>query len=128
MRTRWLAALLALVCTAASPTFAVQKKKGRPDPSGLPLWSAKGIPLISRQYIPGLNAALLLSDEQVENLYAAWRETVNSPELTEKGRRLKETPDPTEEQRKEVRLLREAAEAGCNRGSRPSSPPPRETS
>jgi hypothetical protein len=110
MHTRWLAALLALLCAAASPSLAAQKKKGRPDASGLALWSAKGTPLAGRQYIPGLNAALLLSDEQVENLYTAWRETVNSPELTEKGRRLKQTPNPTAEQQEEVRLLREAAE------------------
>jgi hypothetical protein len=110
MRTRSLAALIALLCAAASPALADQKKKtGRPDPSGLPLWSAKGTPLAGRQYVPGLNAALLLSDEQVESLHAAWRETLGSPEQREKGRRFKETPNPTEEQRKEVRLLREAA-------------------
>lgn len=110
MPTRWLCVVLALLSATAAPVVAAPKEKGRPDPSGLALWSAKGMPLISRQYIPGLNAALLLSDQQIEHLYAAWRETVDSPDLIEKGRRLKETANPTEEQQKEVRLLTEAAQ------------------
>lgn len=109
MNTRWLLVLLAVLVAAPTLSFAEQKEKGRPDPSGLSLWSAKGMPLIVRQYVPGLNAALLLSDAQVEQLYAAWRETVDSPELQEKGRILKTNPNPTEEQQREVRLLYEAA-------------------
>ena len=98
----------ALIFTGPSPVLG--NEKGRPDPSPLPLWSAKGTPLIRRQYVPGLNAALLLTDAQLVRLYDAWRETVDHPDLLEKGRVVKLSPDTTEAQRQEHRLLHEAAE------------------
>jgi hypothetical protein len=109
MSIRWAPALLLSLCVASAPATAQKKEKGRPDASGLRLWSAKGMPLVSAQYVPGLNAALLLSDRQIEQLTTAWRETVEGPELTEKGRALKANPSPTEAQRREVQELYEVA-------------------
>lgn len=110
MRRNAFVAVLALLSVVAAPAIAGEKKKGRPDASHLPLWSAKGQPMIVRQYVHGLNAVLLLTDEQIVSLYAAWRETVDSPELREKGAALKTDQNATEEQRKELRLQYEVAQ------------------
>lgn len=59
--------VLFALCTAlASPVLAEKQKST--DLSGFPLlWSAKKTPLAA-PFIPGLNAALLLSEEQKEKL------------------------------------------------------------
>ncbi len=108
--TSFLALMLGLLFASGPPSLAAEKTKGKPDPAGLPLWSSKSGTLASRQYLPGLNATLLLSDEQVAKLHAAWQETVHTPELRTQSRQLKEAVNPTEAQRAEVRKLHEVAE------------------
>jgi len=107
MDTRLVLAILALAAGVAAPARA--QVKDRADTSPLALWSAKGTPLIVRQYVPGLNGALLLSNEQIVELYEAWRQTVDHPALLEKGKAVKANPQPSEELLRDLRLAYEAA-------------------
>ena len=108
MRIRILAVLtLVLVCATAA--FSEKKAKGPIDASPLRLWGAKGQTLIVRQYVPGLNAALLLSEDQLIQLYDAFRQTVDSPDLHEKGKSLKLNPNATDSERKQHQADYEAA-------------------
>lgn len=111
MRIRTLAVLAVVVLSCAASVLAEKKEKGPADASPLRLWGAKGQTLIVRQYVPGLNAALMLSQEQVIKLYEAFRETVDSPELHEKGKVLKTNPNVTEAERKQFQAAHEAAQA-----------------
>lgn len=93
--------LFVLCITFALPALA-QKQKST-DLAGFPLlWSAKKMPLTG-PFIPGLNAALLLSDEQKEKLIAAREEILANEKLQKLGASVKQNPNASEVERDAAR-------------------------
>lgn len=106
MRHGYLAALLGLlVSLCAVPAYA-QKEK-RVDLSGFTFVTG---PKGDRPHLPGLNAVLLLTDDQAEKLFTARRETVGNEALLAAGRRVKGDPNATEADRQAVRKAAEQAQ------------------
>lgn len=85
--------VLLLLCTVLALPALAQKKVG--NLGGFPLWTAKKGPLAG-PFIPGLNAALLLTEEQKTKLHAAREETLGNPELQKLGAAIKQNPNATE--------------------------------
>ena len=99
--------LFALCTALALPTLA-QKQKST-DLSGFPLlWSAKKTPLTG-PFIPGLNAVLLLSDEQKEKLIAAREETLSNEKFQKLGAVVKLNPNASDAEREAARKANEEA-------------------
>ncbi len=112
MKTSVLAArstvFLFALCTALALPALAQKQKST-DLSGFPLlWSAKKTPLTG-PFIPGLNAALLLSDEQKEKLIAAREETLSNEKLQKLGAGVKLNPNASDAEREAARKANEEA-------------------
>lgn len=101
---------LLLVCllgfALAVPAFA--QKEPSTGLAGFPLWSVKKSP-ITGPFIPGLNAALLLSAEQCGKLWAARAETIDSESLRQLGMSVKQNPNATESEREAARKSYEEA-------------------
>ena len=97
--------LLLLLAFALTPSLMAVEKK--PAIGGFPFWSAPKREF-SDQFVPGLNAALLLSPEQIEQLHAARRETIDSETLRAATRK---DPNLTEAQREAANKLVTAAQA-----------------
>lgn len=93
---------IALLLTASA--VAVEKK---PAIGNFPFWSAPKREHAD-QFVPGLNAALLLSPEQIEQLHAARRETIDSETLRAATRK---DPNLTEAQREAAHKLVSDAQA-----------------
>jgi|GEM_PF-641253 hypothetical protein len=92
--------LFALCAALALPALAEKQKFT--DLSGFPLlWSAKKTPLAT-PFIPGLNAALLLSEEQKERLLTAREEILQNEKLQQLGAKVKSNPNATEAERDAV--------------------------
>jgi hypothetical protein len=107
VRSRLLACLCVLF-TALAWSASAQKQKST-DLAGYPLlWSAKKNPLTG-PFIPGLNAALLLSDEQKEKLITAREETLNSEKVQGLGAKVKLNPNASAAEREEAQQAQEAA-------------------
>lgn len=101
-------ALLFVLCTAFALPALAQKQKST-DLAGFPLlWSAKKMPLTG-PFIPGLNAALLLSDEQKEKLIAAREEILANEKLQKLGASVKQNPNASEVERDAARRAYEEA-------------------
>lgn len=99
--------LLAALCTAlALPALA--QKKASTDLAGFPLWSAKKNPLTG-PFIPGLNAALLLTAEQRDKLVAARDEIIGNEKLQKLGASIKQNPNASEADRDAARKAHEEA-------------------
>lgn len=99
--------LFALYIALALPAVA-QKQKSN-DLSGFPLlWSAKKMPLTG-PFIPGLNAALLLTDEQKEKVIAAREETLSNEKLQKLGAGVKLNPNASDAEREAARKANEEA-------------------
>lgn len=102
----WLAFTL-MVAALALPA-AAQKQKAN-DLAGFPLlWSAKKNPLTG-PFIPGLNAALLLSAEQKEKLLTARAETLDDEKLRGLGTKVKLNPNASEAERDAAQRAQEVA-------------------
>jgi hypothetical protein len=102
------AVLLFAICTVLGLPVLAQKQKST-DLAGFPLlWSAKKSPLTG-PFIPGLNAALLLSDEQKEKLIAARDETLGNEKLQSLGAKVKLNPNATKAEREAARKASEEA-------------------
>ena len=71
--------LLLTLCTVLALPALAQKTKTS-NLAGFPLWTAKKNPLAG-PFIPGLNAALLLTDEQNAKLNAVRDETLGNEKL-----------------------------------------------
>jgi len=100
--------LLFAFCTALVLPALAQKQKST-DLAGFPLlWSAKKNPLAG-PFIPGLNAALLLSDEQKEKLITAREETLGNEKLQKLGAGVKLNPNASEAEREAARKANEEA-------------------
>ena len=88
--------VLLVLCTVLALPALAQKKMG--SLAGFPLWTAKKNSMAG-PFIPGLNAALLLTDEQKAKLYAAREETLGNAELQKLGASIKQNPNATEADR-----------------------------
>lgn len=100
--------LLFALCTALALPAPAQKQKST-DLSSFPLlWSAKKNPLAG-PFVPGLNAALLLSDQQKEKLITAREETLGSEKLQKLGAGVKLNPKVSDAEREAVRKVHEEA-------------------
>jgi hypothetical protein len=62
-----------------SPAAAAEKKPKKPQPRDFPCWTAPKKPH-ARAFVPGLQAALQLTPEQVQRIEAACRDTIGKPE------------------------------------------------
>ena len=91
---------------ALVPTTAMAQKEKRPDVSGFPFWKAPKVGH-SKPFVPGLNAVLMLSDEQKEKVVAAQRETIDSETVREAGRKVKTNPNAGEAERQAAREVME---------------------
>lgn len=109
--------LFALVLAlAASPTWAgeTQKKPGA-EVRGLRFISG---PKGQRPHLPGLNAALLLTDQQKARLAALHSETLASEAVLSASRKVKSDPNATEADREAARKLAAEARDNFDRKSR----------
>ncbi len=95
---------LTVVFGLAASALAAEKK---PAIGNFPFWSAPKREF-SDQFVPGLNAALLLSPEQIEQLHAARRETIDSETIRSTTRK---DPNLSEAQRETNRKLVSDAQA-----------------
>jgi len=82
--------VLAVVAAALSATPAFAQKK--PELNSFPFWTAPKQPH-TYGFVPGLQAALELTPEQIEKIVAAQNATVNSPEI--QGLKQKGDPNAT---------------------------------
>ena len=96
-----------LVLASLAPSIA--KKAGPPSVTHLPLWTVKGRP--TSQFMPGLTAALLLTEEQQVQLAQAWQETMGSEAVSAAARIVKLDPNATEAQKQAARAVIDAAAA-----------------
>ena len=87
----------------ASLMFAVlaEAQEKKPAIGNFPFWSAPKREFAD-QFVPGLNAALLLTPEQIGKLHEARRETIDSETLKSKNRK---DPNLSEAEREENKLL-----------------------
>lgn len=93
-RVFWLAVVLAL-------TVSVVAAEKKPAIGNFPFWSAPKREYAD-QFVPGLNAALLLSPQQIEQLHAARKETIDNDSLRATTRK---DPNLTEAQREAAHKL-----------------------
>ena len=94
---------LLLVGIVAFSSFVSQSlAQKRLDHAEFPLWPGK-TGIAGGQYVPGLTAALLLTEEQLDRLHAARMETLYRPEITDGARRLKGEPNLPEAEREAIR-------------------------
>ena len=98
--------LTVLLAIWALPVQAQKGKSG--DLGGFPLWSMKKNPL-AQPFVPGLNAALLLTDPQKEKLWAAREEIMGNEKLQKLGAAIKQNPNASEAERDTARQAFEAA-------------------
>lgn len=107
IRARLLPSLCVLLAALALPASA-QKQKST-DLAGFPLlWTAKKNPLAG-PFVPGLNAALLLSDEQKEKLITAREETLGNEKLQSLGAKVKLNPNASDAERAAAQKAAEEA-------------------
>lgn len=95
---------LVMVFALAASALAAEKK---PVIGNFPFWSAPKREYAD-QFVPGLNAALLLSPQQIEQLHAARRETIDNETLRAATRK---DPNLTEAQREAAHKLVSEAHA-----------------
>ena len=95
---------LMVVFALAASALAVEKK---PAIGNFPFWSAPKREY-ANQFVPGLNAALLLSPQQIEQLHAARRETIDNETLRAATRK---DPNLTDAQREAAHKLVSDAQA-----------------
>lgn len=81
---------LAVAAMFSAPAYAQKEKK--PQLHDFPFWSAPKMPH-ARAFVPGLQAALELTPQQVEKILAAMEKTINSEEIQKLPR--KGDPDAT---------------------------------
>ncbi len=99
VRSTLLPLLLTFSTVLVLPALA-QKKVG--NLGGFPLWTAKKSPLAG-PFIPGLNAALLLTEEQKPKLFAARDETLGNEQLQKLAGSIKQNPNASEADREAAR-------------------------
>ena len=90
--------VIASLCVA---TLADAQEK-KPAIGNFPFWSVPKQEFAD-QLVPGLNAALLLSDEQIVKLHEARRETIDNEQLKSKKSKDPNVPDSEREAKQTVR-------------------------
>lgn len=92
----------------SAPAWAQKQKVN--DLAGYPLlWTAKKSPL-APPFVPGLNAALLLSEEQKEKLMTIRKEVLDDPKLQALGAKVKANASASEAEREAAQKAREEAQ------------------
>ena len=104
------AAALVLLSLHSAPSYS--QKAAPAELGGLRFITG---PKGDRPHTPGLNAALLLSDEQKQRLAKAHRETLGSEPLVEARRKVKTDPNVSEADRQSVRKAIDDAQAQFDR-------------
>lgn len=89
--------LLLTFCTVLALPALAQKQKTS-NLAGFPLWTAKKNPMAG-PFIPGLNAALLLTEEQKTKLTTARDETLGNEQLQKLGASIKQNSNASEADR-----------------------------
>lgn len=87
---------------------AVAQKKL--DLGDFPFWTGKG-GYAAGPYAPGLNAALLLTDEQKLKIQEARQETIGSAAVGDAGRKMKTNPNLSDAERDALRKIGDDARA-----------------
>lgn len=106
-----LCTLLASALLASSALAAPEKQKGGGDVNGYPFWTGGKKAGAVPQFVPGLNAALLLTESQKEQLAAARAEMMNDEGAKAARGLSKSDPNVTQEQRDKARAAVDAATA-----------------
>jgi Spy/CpxP family protein refolding chaperone len=91
--------IIVIVSLCLSTLAEAQAKK--PAIGNFPFWSQPKQEF-SDQFVPGLNAALLLSDEQIVKLHEARRETIDNEQLRGKKDKSVEIPESEREARRKA--------------------------
>ncbi len=106
--------VLAGIVQAEAPTGG--KKLSNAQPPGEVLgFTMKGQPAALERAIPGIQGALVLSDEQKAKIFAAMGATVHSPAVRTAMARIKGDPSATEAQKEEARKIVSNARTGLTR-------------
>jgi hypothetical protein len=103
--------ILVLSAFAALATLDAAEKQKAVDVNGFPFWTGGKKAGFIPQFVPGLNAALLLSEEQKEKIGAARNETMNDEAVKAARSIPKGDPSVTPEQREKARAAVDAANA-----------------
>jgi Spy/CpxP family protein refolding chaperone len=82
-----------------------QKEKKPALPPGDLFFTMKGQPFALERVFPGVQGALLLTDEQKQKLFKALEDTIASKAVQSAGRTIKADPDATEAQKEEARKV-----------------------
>ena len=112
MKTHSIRGSVVLVLCAFSlllPGGAARAQK-KSDLGDFPFWTGKG-GSPAGPYAPGLNAALLLTDEQKLKIQEARQETIGSEAVGDAGRKMKTNPNLTDAEREELRKIGDEARA-----------------
>ncbi|MFN4258149.1 MAG: hypothetical protein ACK4RK_02555 [Gemmataceae bacterium] len=105
-----LIALVTPLFLAAGPALAQKEKKLTLPPGDL-FFVMKGRPVALERVAPGIQGALLLTDDQKQKLLEALEETRWSEAVRSAGQTLKADPNATEAQKAEARQVIENAHA-----------------
>jgi Spy/CpxP family protein refolding chaperone len=96
MRVSTILALAGSIVALCALSATAQKEKS-PGALDLPYWTLKGQP--ARQFVPGLNAVLLLTTDQKQRLATAWYETVRSDAVSAAATTVKTDPNASAAQK-----------------------------
>jgi hypothetical protein len=96
---------------AALATIDAAEKQKTPDVNSYPFWTGGKKAGAVTQFVPGLNAALQLSDSQKEQIAAARDEMMNDEGVKAARGISKSDPNVTTEQREKAKAVVEAATA-----------------
>lgn len=102
--------LSAALCLAAVAAEGQKEKKASLPPGDL-FFTLKGRPFALERLVPGIQAALLLTDEQKLRLMEALEKTIWSERVKSAGRTLKADPNLTDARTAEARKIVEEARA-----------------
>ena len=95
---------VAALCLFSVPAHTQKTKKPALPPGDL-FFSLKGRPFALESVVPGIQGALLLTDEQKLKLGEALESTIWSQEVRSAGKALKSDPNATESQKAEAQKL-----------------------
>ena len=97
------AAAIALAATAIAFPASAADKKERIPPGGETFFTGKGEqPFALERVVPGINAVLMLSDDQIDKINTARAETIQSEAVQAAGRKVKTDPKATEQEKAEA--------------------------
>lgn len=103
---------VAVLAISLNTALAFAQKEKRHDVSGFSFVTG---PKRDRPQLPGLNAVLLLTEEQKEKLVLAHQETLGSDSVLASGRKVKTDPNATEADRQAARRAHDEAQTAYDR-------------